>query len=161
MTTQFGDEPSTSPWRINTKVPRKSKVRQTLFGDAVIAVADSLRSLTAMEPGWPSIRRTAASMSVPVSKILLGGNPLLRCVRRPELPALPDNSTLHGGVYQLFAPIVVWLSAPSTGPGTGVWICNLGAVFPLHGLSYDAASERFLVRRPWSDSSLPLSRWGR
>ena len=160
--TQSGHEASTPRWTINTQVPRKSKVRRTLFGDALIAVAEGLRSLNTMEPGWPSIRRTAASMSVPVAKMLFGGNPLLRCVRKPELPALPDNATLRGDVHhKLFEPLIVSLSAPETGPGTGVSICNMGAVFPLHGLSYDAASERFLVRRPWSDASLTLSRWGK
>ncbi len=149
------------PWRINTKAPRKSKVRQTLFGDALIAVAEGLRSLRALDPGWPSVRRTAASMSVPVAKILLGGNPLLRCVQKPELPALPANGTLRGDVHKLFEPLVVSLSVPKAGPGTGISICNMGAVFPLHGLSYDAASDRLVSRRPWSDASLPLSRWGR
>ena len=159
--TQSGNAASMPRWTINTKAPRKSKVRQTLFGDALIAVAEGLRSLNAMEPGWPSIRRTAASMSVPVAKILFGGNPLLRCVRKPELPALPDNDALRGDVYQLFEPLTFSLSAPKSGPGTGISICNMGAVFPLHGLSYDAASEQFFIHRPWSDSSLSLSHWGR
>ena len=159
--TQSINEKSTRSWQIKTNVPRKSKVRQTLFGDALIAVSEGLRSLKAMEPGWPSIRRTAASISVPVAKILFGGNPLLRCVKKPELPALPDNRTLRGDVHKLFEPLIFSLSAPKTGPGTGISVCNMGAVFPLHGLSYDAASERFVVCRLWSDSSLPLSRWGR
>ena len=159
--TRSGNGSSTPPWRINPKPPRKSRARQTLFGDALIAVSEGLRSLNTSDPGWPSVRRTAASISVPVAKILLGGNPLLRCVRKPELPVLPDNCTLGGDVHQLFDPLIVSLSAPRTGPGTGISICNLGAVFPLHGLSYDAASDRFVSRRPWSDSSLPLSRWAR
>lgn len=158
--TRPGNEAKT-PWRINTKVSRKSKVRETLFGDALIAVADGLRSLKAMEPEWPSIRRTAANISVPVAKILFGGSPLLRCVQKPELPGLPDNRSLRGEVHKLFEPLILSLSAPEKGPGTGITICNLGAVFPLHGLSYDAASDRFFVHRPWSESLLPLSRWGR
>ena len=159
--TESCDEVSTPPWRINTEVPRKSKVRQTLFGDALIAVAEGLRSVKSMQLGWPSIRRTAANVSVPVAKILLGGNPLLRCVHKPQLPALPDNRTLRGDVHKLFEPLIFSLSAPETGPGTGISICNMGAVFPLHGMSYDAASNRLVIHRPWSDSSLPHSRWGR
>ena len=162
LMTESGSEASTLLWRVNTKAPRKSqRVRRTLFGDALIAVAEGLRSLKSMEPGWPSIRRAAASVSVPVAKILFGGNPLLRCVHRPQLPALPDNRILRGDVHQLFEPLIVSMSAPETGPGTGISICNVGAVFPLHGMSYDAPSSRLVLRRPWSDSSLPLSRWGR
>ena len=93
--TQSDNETSTPRWMIDTKVPRKPKVRQTLFRDALIAVAEGLRSLNAMEPGWPSIRRTAASMSVPAANILIGGNPLLRRVHGPQLPALPNNRTLR------------------------------------------------------------------
>ena len=159
--TESGNKALVPRWTINTKVPGKSKVRQTLFGDALVAVAEGLRSLNTMEPGWPSIRRTAASISVPVGKMLLGGNPLLKCVRKPELPALLDNKTLRGDVHKLFEPLIVSLSAPTTGPGTGISICNMGAVFPLHGLSYDAASERFFACRPWSGSSVSVSRWGR
>ena len=159
--TKSSNQSSMPRWMINTKVPRKSKVRQTLFGDALIALAEGLRSLRTMESGWPSIRRAAASMSVPAAKILVGGNPLLRCVYRPQLPALPDNHTLRGDVYKLFEPLIFSLRPPGTGPDTGISICNMGAVFPLHGMSYDAASDGLVVSRPWSDSSLPFSRWGR
>ncbi|MCY4558673.1 MAG: hypothetical protein OXF79_20315 [Chloroflexi bacterium] len=159
---ESGNDASTLLWRVATNGTRKPRrLRQTLLGDALIAVAEGLRSLKSLEPGWPSIRRTAASVSVPVAKILLGGNPLLRCLHRPQLPALLDNRSLTGDVYKLFEPLIVSLSAPETGPGTGISICNMGAVFPLHGMSYDAPSSRLVIRRPWSDTSLPLSRWGR
>ena len=35
----------------------------------------------------------------------------------------------------------------------------MGAVFPLHGMSYDAEREQMIIRRPWSDNSLPLGQW--
>lgn len=49
----------------------------------------------------------------PVAKILFGGNPLLGCVHRPQLPALPDNRILRGDVHQLFEPSIVSVSFSS------------------------------------------------
>ena len=155
------NEISTPRWEIKRQTDQKSKDRQIQFGDALIGIANTLRSLNTMTPGWPTIRRAGASMSVHVAKILFDGNPLINCVEKPKLPALPDNGTLCGDVHNLSEPLIFSLSPPESGPGTGLSICNMGAVFPLHGMSYDAASNRFVTRRPWGSSSLHLSQWGR
>lgn len=111
-----------------------------------------------------NLRWASESISVPIHKILVGGDhqPLLNCIERPSLPPLLDSSQLSGDAYQLFEPIRFTLSpGPREGKGTGVSIHHIGFIFPLHGLLYEAKSKRFLMQSPWycQKPFLPLSQW--
>ncbi len=154
------------PWKVNEKTKSMMDYRVP-FGDALVSVAQGLRALETSAPTEGTLRRVSASISVAVHKILFGNQPLLRCVEKPTLPSLADNRLLDGDVYELWKPIYLTIEPPEPQPPSslarGVAICNLSAVFPLHGLAYKADTNQFQMSWPWNNANagLSLAKWGR
>ena len=148
---QLGDV-ATGTWAINDNSNMADYYES--FGDALSSIA---RNLDGLKEGLDeNLRWVAESISVPIYKVLVGGDhpPLLNCVKRPSLPPLLRPDQLVGDPYELFN--FEWSIGPSDKPETGTYAEFLGYVFPLYGLQYRAQRGRFLFCSPWDIQSLPL-----
>ena len=115
------------------------------------------------QPQVGHIGRVARTVSIELRKLLFDGSPLIhRVIQRPRLHPLKARGTLTGDVYENSFQLSI---APATSekvllgpPATREWSI---AVHPLHGLKFQKAKKKWILRPMFDPDAEPvaLGKW--